>query len=63
MKIVTGLKEAAFLAGNNDIKKISLKYGPIGIGAGSIFVYKGSRKAVLINYPNEKEKIELCSPT
>ena len=25
--------------------------------------YKGSRKAVLINYPNEKEKIELCSPT
>lgn len=46
----------------NDIKKISLKYGPIGIGAGSIFVYKGSRKAVLINYPNEKEKIELCSP-
>lgn len=44
----------------NDIKKIQLKYGPIGIGAGSMFVYKGSRKAVLINYPNVKEKIDLC---
>lgn len=32
------------------------KYGIIGVGAGSLFVFKGKYKAVLINYPNPKEK-------
>ncbi len=37
------------------------KYGRIGIAAGSLFVFKGKYKAVLINYPNPKEKIELIN--
>ena len=47
-------------AGNiNDIKKIIQKYGIIGVAAGSLFVFKGKYKAVLINYPdrNIKEQI------
>jgi imidazole glycerol-phosphate synthase subunit HisF len=47
-------------AGNiNDIKKMIHKYGIIGVAAGSLFVFKGKYKAVLINYPdrNIKEQI------
>ena len=47
-------------AGNiNDIKKMIQKYGIIGVAAGSLFVFKGKYKAVLINYPdrNIKEQI------
>ena len=43
----------------DDLRKIINKYGPIGIGAGSIFVYKGKRKAVLVNYPDKNDKLEL----
>ena len=32
-----------------NIKKISDSYGPIGISAGSLFVFQGIHKAVLIN--------------
>jgi len=32
------------------------KFGPIGLGAGSFFVFKGKLKAVLINYPNSELK-------
>lgn len=32
------------------------KFGIIGCSAGSLFVYKGKLKAVLINYPNFEEK-------
>ena len=47
-------------AGNlTDIKKAIEKYGSIGISCGSLFVYKGSRKAVLINYPNKADKIKI----
>jgi cyclase len=47
-------------AGNlTDIKKATEKYGSIGISCGSLFVYKGSRKAVLINYPNKADKIKI----
>ena len=42
-----------------DIEKVVKKYGSIGIAAGSLFVYKGSRKAVLINYPNKTDKIKI----
>jgi len=49
-------------AGNlADIKKATEKYGSIGISCGSLFVYKGSRKAVLINYPNKADKIKIFS--
>lgn len=40
----------------NDIKEIIKKYKVIGVAAGSIFVFKGKYKAVLINYPNSSEK-------
>jgi len=39
-----------------DIKNIIHKYGAIGVAAGSLFVFKGIYKAVLINYPNRLEK-------
>ncbi|MBN9300151.1 MAG: imidazole glycerol phosphate synthase subunit HisF [Filimonas sp.] len=39
-----------------DIGKVIEKHGVIGIAAGSLFVFKGVYKAVLINYPNRDEK-------
>lgn len=42
-----------------DIKKVIDRYGIIGVAAGSLFVFKGIYKAVLINYPTKKEKEEL----
>ncbi|MDN5054582.1 AglZ/HisF2 family acetamidino modification protein [Aliarcobacter butzleri] len=39
-----------------DIKKLIEKFGIIGCSAGSLFVFKGKYKAVLINYPNKTEK-------
>ena len=41
---------------NNHISEFSIKYGPLGLGAGSLFVFKGKYKAVLINYPSNDEK-------
>jgi cyclase len=43
----------------NDIGSVIQKHGIIGVAAGSLFVFKGKYKAVLINYPNAKEKEEL----
>lgn len=42
-----------------DIASVIEKHGIIGVAAGSLFVFKGAYKAVLINYPSkiEKEKI------
>ena len=42
-----------------DIGNLINKYKIIGAGAGSIFVFKGKYRAVLINYPNDKEKTDL----
>lgn len=42
-----------------DIQKIIEKHGVIGIAAGSLFVFKGPYKAVLINYPSREEKNKL----
>jgi cyclase len=39
-----------------DIKKVIDKHGVIGVAAGSLFVFKGVYKAVLINYPTKEEK-------
>ncbi|WP_313304606.1 AglZ/HisF2 family acetamidino modification protein [Empedobacter sp.] len=39
-----------------DIKKVIEKHKIIGVAAGSLFVFKGKYKAVLINYPNKPEK-------
>jgi cyclase len=44
-------------AGNySDIKNLIKKEGIIGAAAGSMFVFKGKYKAVLINYPTNIEK-------
>jgi cyclase len=40
----------------NDIKTVIDQHGVIGVAAGSLFVFKGVYKAVLINYPNKDEK-------
>lgn len=39
-----------------DIGQLINKYGAIGAAAGSLFVFKGVYRAVLINYPNRAEK-------
>lgn len=49
-------------AGNLEhIGNLIQRYGIIGAAAGSLFVYKGKYKAVLINYPNWEEKDELIN--
>jgi cyclase len=40
----------------NDIANLSRLFGAIGIAAGSLFVFKGALRAVLINYPRREEK-------
>ena len=40
----------------NDIDNLFKQFGVIGAGAGSLFVFKGIYRAVLINYPNSAEK-------
>jgi len=44
---------------HKDIGTLIKEFGIIGAAAGSLFVFKGTYKAVLINYPNflEKEKL------
>jgi len=39
-----------------DIQKLIKEFGIIGCAAGSIFVFKGKYKAVLISYPKQAEK-------
>lgn len=39
-----------------DIEKVIDKHGVIGVAAGSLFVFKGPYKAVLISYPSQIEK-------
>ena len=40
----------------NDIKNLISKFKIIGAAAGSLFVFKGKYKAVLISYPNREER-------
>lgn len=42
-----------------DIKEAIKRYKTIGVSAGSLFVFKGKYKAVLINYPNLEERKSL----
>lgn len=53
---VTALGGAGSL---NDIKDLINKFGTIGAAAGSLFVFKGVYKAVLINYPRRTELNQL----
>lgn len=43
----------------NDIGRLIRRYGIIGAAAGSLYVFKGAYRAVLINYPNRIEKEKL----
>lgn len=43
----------------DDIKSVIDKFGVLGVSAGSLFVFKGVYKAVLINYPTRSEKEKL----
>ena len=42
-----------------DIGRLIAECGVVGAAAGSLFVFKGSRKAVLINYPGQEQKDEI----
>ncbi|TGN18282.1 AglZ/HisF2 family acetamidino modification protein [Leptospira idonii] len=47
-------------AGSIDhIREAIAKLGIVGVAAGSLFIYKGVHKAVLINYPNREVKTDL----
>lgn len=43
----------------DDIGEVIMKHGIIGVAAGSLFVFKGKYRAVLINYPKQDEKEKL----
>lgn len=42
-----------------DVKELINRYGIVGAAAGSLFVFKGKYRAVLINYPSRAEKEDL----
>jgi len=44
-----------------DIGSLVERFGIIGAAAGSLFVFKGVFKAVLINYPSRADKLALCA--
>lgn len=46
-----------------DISRLVAACGVVGAAAGSLFVFKGAYKAVLINYPNQTQKDELIRST
>jgi cyclase len=47
----------------SDIASLFAEFGVIGAAAGSLFVFKGTYKAVLINYPRRDQKRALFIPT
>jgi cyclase len=46
-----------------DLAQLIKEFGVIGAAAGSLFVFKGVYKAVLINYPDRGRKASLCAGT
>ncbi|WP_312390648.1 AglZ/HisF2 family acetamidino modification protein [Chryseobacterium sp.] len=67
MKLIEGARKETTLpltalggAGTlDDVGELINKFGIIGAAAGSLFVFKGKLKAVLINYPNFLDKESL----
>ncbi len=67
MKLIESIRESVNVpmtvlggAGSlSDIKQIVDSFGVIGVAAGSLFVFKGIYRAVLINYPKRSELAEL----
>jgi cyclase len=47
----------------DDIARLVGHVGLVGAAAGSLFVYKGSRRAVLLNYPRPEQRAELLAST
>lgn len=45
----------------DDIELLIRRFGIIGAAAGSLFVFKGKYRAVLINYPNRMLKEAVCA--
>ncbi len=45
----------------NDIEELILRHRIIGAAAGSLFVFKGRFRAVLINYPSRNDKDAICT--
>jgi cyclase len=43
------------------IGELFANLGLVGAAAGSLFVFKGKYRAVLINYPTPEQKVKLCS--
>ena len=61
-KIVSGPMTVLGGAGTlNDIRGLFDEFGIVGAAAGSLFVFKGTYRAVLINYPNAEEKKRLLA--
>lgn len=64
LKLIRSIRDAVsipitILGGASSLEDICEsinEFGVIGASAGSLFVFKGKYKAVLINYPNAKEK-------
>lgn len=44
-----------------DIYALDQEFGPLGAAAGSLFVFKGKYKAVLLQYPSEEDKMRLLA--
>lgn len=44
----------------SDVEQLIAALGVVGAGAGSLFVFKGKYRAVLINYPTPSQKKQLC---
>lgn len=44
----------------DDIGQLVSRVGVVGVAAGSLFVFKGKYRAVLINYPTPVQKTQLC---
>jgi imidazole glycerol-phosphate synthase subunit HisF len=63
MKLIESIREAVNVpmtvlggaGGLHDVKNVIDTFGIIGVSAGSLFVFKGIYKAVLINYPKRSE--------
>jgi cyclase len=45
---------------HQDIEALLGECGVVGAAAGSLFVFKGPYRAVLINYPNPEQKDGIC---
>ena len=69
LELVSRIRDATSLpvtvlggAGSTDhIVDLWKRQNLVGAGAGSLFVFKGKYRAVLINYPNESEKAQLLA--